>query len=132
MLMLISNTMPRTMMSVHLIFQTLCIADILMIDMSLCLLLTTYAFINRKRNTPGYFQSLSKEFRDLQSSYRFHCLISNLKTLGSLMIFPGTITRPPPPFTSTITRLSSRSLKCQLRTFLISSIGMQFKPVDIV
>ena len=33
------------------------------------------------------------------------------------MMFPGTMTRPPPPFTSTITRLSSRSLNFQDESF---------------
>ena len=33
------------------------------------------------------------------------------------MMFPGTMTRPPPPFTSTITRLSSRSLNFQDECF---------------
>ena len=55
--------------------------------------------------------------------------MSNLKTLGSLMMFPGTMTRPPPPFTSTITRLSSRSLSCQV---VRCKWYFPFKPVDIV
>ena len=37
-------------------------------------------------------------------------VIVHLKTLGSRMMLPGTMTRPPPPLASTITRLSSRSL----------------------
>ena len=69
---------------------------------------TMNAFINRNSLILGAFMS------DHWYSHRFHSLMSNLKTLGSLMMFPGTMTRPPPPFTSTITRLSSRSLSCQV------------------
>ena len=64
--------------------------------------------INRNHLLLGTFKS------NHYYSERFYSVMSNLKTLGSLMMFPGTITRPPPPFTSTITRLSSRSLSCQV------------------
>ena len=84
---------------------------------------TMNAFINRNSLILGAFMS------DHWYSHRFHSLMSNLKTLGSLMMFPGTMTRPPPPFTSTITRLSSRSLSCQV---VRCKWYFCFKPVDIV